>query len=89
MGYCVTIPEESVVGFEVRAESVRISRMWLRDEQGEEAREADPIIFTSKGSANSVEIEKEFLARVLAFFDNPENRRLCDLEVPAPLPTGE
>lgn len=87
MGYCFTIPDEEIIGIECRSESIRISRRYIKDEYGDAIRPADPVMF-APGPVNSVEIDKAFLSCVLAFFDNPENRRLCDLDVPEPLPTA-
>lgn len=84
MGYIITHPNK-LVGFEVRSESVRIYEQHNPNDIWPEP----PATHVFTNGNSSVELSKEFLEQVLAFFDNIQNRDLCDLNVPSPLETGE
>jgi hypothetical protein len=87
MGYIVTMPGDAgprtEPGVEVRRESVRLFQHYERVPP-----EVRPQIWANGVPTLSVEITKEYLSRILAFFDNPNNRALCGLEVPPPAPDG-
>jgi len=86
MGYCVTMPEsvEEIFSVEVRSESVTIHQHYTKYPP-----ETEPKMFADGGDTYHVEMERGFLEHLLAFFDNPENRKLCRLNVPPPHSAGK
>lgn len=92
MGYCVTMPPPNeggpkMFGIETRRESVIVSRHY---EKWPPETPAEMFGMETPGVSGlySVEMSKDYLSELLAFFDNPNNRVLCGLNVPPPFPDG-
>ena len=72
MGFIVDCKKEEI-GLELRRESIRIFELYDNRPHKFEH------IFVSEQDG-SFEISKEFLKRILNYFDDPKNREECDLK---------